>query len=195
MKKDFFIAAIGASAGGLPALKAFFNSVPEKSGIAYVVLTHLPKRPVSTLGHLLSKHTSLPVIRLTEDTPVKPDHIYVLIENTMVTIQNGIILIRERREDEIINHSVNIFLCSLAVDRREKAVGIVLSGGGSDGLEGVKQISKNGGYVMIQTPESAEVSGMPESIARFDHPAVTATPGQLPGKLLEWVKHQDNKIN
>jgi two-component system chemotaxis response regulator CheB len=142
MKKDFFIAAIGASAGGLPALKAFFRSVPEKTGIAYVVLTHLPKRRVSTLGHLLSRHTSLPVIRLTEDTPVRPDHIYVLIENTMATIQNGIIRLRERRADEIINQSVNIFFCSLAEEHREKAVGIVLSGGGSDGLEGAKRISK-----------------------------------------------------
>lgn len=188
MKKDFFIAAIGASAGGLPALKAFFRSVPEKTGIAYVVLTHLPKRPVSTLGHLLSRHTSLPVIRLTEDTPVRPDHIYVLIENTMATIQNGIIRLRERRADEIINQSVNIFFCSLAEEHREKAVGIVLSGGGSDGLEGAKRISKNGGYSMIQTPESAEVSGMPKSVALFDHPAVAATPDKLPEKLLEWVK-------
>jgi two-component system chemotaxis response regulator CheB len=180
MKEDFFIAGIGASAGGLPALKAFFKSVPERSGIAYVVLTHLPKRPVSKLGPLLSLHTSLPVIRLTEDTPVRPDHIYVLVENKMATIRNGTIKLRERRPDEIINQSVNIFFCSLADDRREKSVGIVLSGGGSDGLEGGKHISKNGGYVMIQIPESAEVSGMPGSIALFDHPAVKTTPDKLP---------------
>ena len=192
MKRDFFIAGIGASAGGLPALRAFFCAVPEKSGIAYVVLTHLPKCPVSTLGNILSRHTSLPVVRLTKDTPVEPDHIYVLIENTMATIDKGIIRIRERRNDEIINQSVNLFLHSLADDRREKAVGIILSGGGSDGLEGVKQIFKNGGNVMIQTPESAEVSGMPESVALFDHLAVAALPDQLPGKLLEHISHKEN---
>jgi two-component system chemotaxis response regulator CheB len=187
MKEDFFIAGIGASAGGLPALKAFFRSVPERSGIAYVVLTHLPKRPVSNLGHLLSRHTSLPIIRLTEDIPVRPDHIYVLIENTMATISKGIIRIRERREDEIINQSVNLFFSSLAVDRREKAIAIVLSGGGSDGLTGVKCIAQNGGYVMIQTPESSEVSGMPGSVALFGRPAVASSPDQLPRKLLEWI--------
>lgn len=192
MQKDFFIAGIGASSGGLPALIAFFNSVPITSGVAFVVLTHLPKHPVSSLAYLLLRQTSLPVKRLTENTLVRPDHIYVLIENTMATIRNGVIKVRERKEDEIMNQSINLFFNSLADDLREKAVGIILSGGGSDGLKGVNRIFKNGGYIMIQTPESAEVSGMPESVALFGHPAVIALANQLPGKLLDWISSKKN---
>jgi len=70
---------------------------------------------------------------------------------------------------------------------------IILSGGGTDGLNGVKRIAENGGYIIIQTPESAEVSGMPESVAIFSHPSVVALPHQLPGKLLEWVKQNQSK--
>ena len=106
----------------------------------------------------------------------------------MVTVKEGILLLRERRKEEIINNAVDIFFESLAADFGEKAAGIVLSGCGSDGFLGSTAIKSNGGIIMVQDPESAQFSGMPETIVNFDHPAVKATPAQLATQLLKRVE-------
>ena len=130
--KNFFAAGVGASAGGLNALKDFLEPIPLKTGVAFVIVTHLRRTHESQLDLILSKHTCLPVIRLSEDMPIKPDNVYVLIENTMIEVDDGIIRVRKREEHELVNHAVDLFLTSLATDFKSRAIGIVLSGCGSD---------------------------------------------------------------
>jgi len=187
MKHDFFAAGIGASAGGLPALKEFLKLIPAKTGIAYIVVTHLRREHPTQLDELLRRCTPLPVCRLTSDTRLQPDHLYVLAENSMVTLNKGVLTIRERNEKEVVNNAVDIFFTSLATDFEDKAIGIILSGCGSDGLKGSKAIKANGGFVMVQSPESSQFSSMPETIIKQDHPVVKAPPAKLAAELLRRV--------
>lgn len=187
MKHQFFAVGIGASAGGLPALKEFFKATPIHSGVAYIVVTHLWRKGQSRLDELLSLYTSLPVHRLSGDIALQPDHVYVLAENTMLTLQSGILTVRERGENEVLNNAVDIFFTSLAADFREKAIGIVLSGCGSDGLKGSKAIKEHGGFVMVQSPVSSLFSSMPETIINHDHPVFEATPGKLAEELFKRI--------
>src|ERR1700712_3264310 len=184
MDHKFFAVGIGASAGGVPALKKFFGPIPLNTGIAFIVVTHLKREHESQLDQVIRLHTLMPVCRLTANTRIRPDHIYVLVENTMATLIDGIINVRERGAKELINNSVDIFFASLAADFRKKAVGIILSGSGSDGLKGSKDIEQNGGFVMVQSPESSQFAGMPETIIKLNHPIVLAEPEKLALELL-----------
>ncbi|RFZ92896.1 hypothetical protein D0C36_16015 [Mucilaginibacter conchicola] len=132
----------------------------------------------------------MPVIRMTGDMDIKPGHVYVLIQNTFITIDGQQLILQERKKDEIINRAVDIFFHSLAESFGSEAVGIVLSGGGSDGLEGTKAIEKAGGYVMVQTPDTSKFSGMPNSVVQGDDPHIVASPVELAEKLKAWVDRQ-----
>ena len=187
MKHDFFAVGIGASAGGLSAIREFLKPIPAKTGIAYIVVTHLTRQHKSRLDELLKKSTPLPVCRLAADTRLEPDHLYVLAENSMVTLHDGVLTVRERGENEVLNNAVDIFFTSLASDFEEKAVGVILSGCGSDGLKGSKAIKNHGGVVLVQSPESSQFAGMPETIITEDHPVAEAAPANLAEELLRRV--------
>lgn len=187
MKRDFFAVGIGASGGGLEALGRFFDHVPFNPNIAYIVITHIKRDYKSRLGSLLSTHTNLPIISVRENTTISPGNIYLMVENTFVTVQNGELIVRERMPHEIINKAVNIFFSSLAADFGERAVGIILSGAGDDGLDGANAISREGGYIMTQTPDSSLFSGMPINIIQHDHPAAILDPDDLASQLMSYV--------
>jgi len=169
MKRTFFTVGIGASAGGLNPLSEFFDYLSSDLPAAFVVVTHLSREHPSMLGSLLSTHTNMPVIRVEHDMDLKPGNIYVLIENKTLTVKDARLIV-ENRDSEIVNSAVNVFFESLATDFGAKAIGIILSGGGHDGLDGAKLINKMGGNVIVQDPTSAEVNGMPLSIINHDHP-------------------------
>ena len=187
MKKEFFAVGIGASGGGIEALGDFFDHIPLHPDIAYIVVTHIKRDHKSRLGHILSKHTHLPIINVTGDTVITPGNIYLMIENTFVTVENGVLKVRERMPDEIINKAINIFFKSLANDFKEKAIGIVMSGAGNDGLDGANAIGKTGGYVMTQTPDTSLFASMPVSIIEHDHPSAILDPEDLADHLINFV--------
>ncbi len=191
MNKSFFTVGIGASAGGQAALTEFFDQLSPDSEAAFVVVTHLMRDRRSILNHILSKHTLLPVLRVEEDMPVLPGHIYVMTENTTVEVRNGWLKVRQR-DERIENMAVDIFFESLADDFGKKAVGIILSGGGSDGLRGALKINKLGGNVMVQDPHTAQVNGMPNSIIDHDHPTVIRNPSELAANVNHLCRNQKN---
>lgn len=121
MTKSFFTVAIGASAGGLSPLIDFFDHIPININCAFVVITHLKRDHRSSLDELLSKHTSLPLIRMEKDMQLEVGNIYLLIENTAVKITNGYLKV-EARDDKVANSSVNIFFKSLADDCGEMGI-------------------------------------------------------------------------
>jgi two-component system CheB/CheR fusion protein len=189
MKRDFFAVGVGASGGGLEALGKFFDHVPFDPQIAYIVITHIKRDYKSRLGKLLSAHTNLPIISVRENTVINPGNIYLMVENTFVTVEDGELIVRERMPDEIVNKAINIFFRSLAADFGEKAIGIVLSGAGDDGLDGAIAISREGGYIMTQTPDSSLFSGMPISIIEHDHPSAILDPDDLARQLMAYVNN------
>ena len=147
MEDKFYVVGIGASAGGLIALKEFFDHIPLGTPAAFIVVTHLKREKRSILSDLLGAHTPLPIGRMDKDVQIEAGNIYVLTENTALTIENNWLKV-STRDNKIINSSVDILFKSLATQFKARAIGIILSGGGNDGLEGALQLAKSGGKVI-----------------------------------------------
>ncbi|MBB5624137.1 two-component system CheB/CheR fusion protein [Pedobacter cryoconitis] len=193
MIKTFFTVGIGASAGGIPALIEFFDHLPSGLESAFIVATHLMRDRPSKLNQIISRHTTLPVIRLEKDAKLEIGKIYVIIENTTVTVRDGCLKV-QKRDERIFNSCVDTLFESLATDFKEKAIGIILSGGGNDGLSGAKMIKENGGKVLVQSPNSAECTGMPLSIIGGDHPIAIERPGEIARHLDHLCKVYSNNV-
>lgn len=183
---DFYIVGIGSSAGGLEALTNLFIHMDEKPGMAFVVVPHLNRSYHSMLPFLLSKKTNLKIKHVENTDVVERNVIYVLPENQKVIIRNGVLYLKERPESEKINKAVDTFLISLAEDQRHKAIGVILSGLGSDGAEGAIHIKKHGGIVIVQEPSTAKFDSMPLSTISFDHPDFVIPTNKM-GNLLQEI--------
>jgi len=157
------IVGIGASAGGLAALRTFFKHVPEDSGLAYVIVVHLSPEHESHLAELLQPHVKMPVQQVSGEMPLRPDRVYVIPPNANLnTIDTHLRLSsleKRRRERAPIDH----FFRTLARTHDGHAIAVVLTGTGSDGTLGVKEIKEKGGLTVVQDPTEAEYDGMPQS--------------------------------
>ena len=160
-----FIAAIGASAGGLEALTQFFTHLPAKSGVAFVVVMHRSPDVASMLAELLGKHTALPVTEALDNTRVLPDHIYLAPAHEDLAILHGVLhyMVRTTGEKPGPHLPIDYFLTSLAQDQKERGICIILSGTGTDGTLGLRAIKSESGMAMAQDVLSAHFSGMPQS--------------------------------
>jgi chemotaxis response regulator CheB len=189
-KKNFYIAGLGASAGGQEALREFFQNFQYSKEISFVVVTHLLRDHESILDKILSRYSKMEVRRIQNSEVVEPGVIYVMPENAKVYLKNGTLILKPRESDEIINRTIDTFFNSLAEDQREKSIGIVFSGMGSDGAEGVKTIHEHGGIVLVQEPRSTEFKSMPDSAINRDHPNEVLPPAQLARNLLNFLENK-----
>jgi two-component system, chemotaxis family, CheB/CheR fusion protein len=160
------IVGIGASAGGLDALRRFLKAMPADSGLAIVIIQHLDPDHTSILGELLATHSRMPVQTISGGMQVRANHIFVIPPNTTLTIRGSRFELHRHEERRSIRTLIDSFFRSLAAERRQRAIGIVLSGMGSDGALGLKAIHVAGGMTMAQAPESAEFASMPQSAIR-----------------------------
>ena len=160
------VAGIGASAGGFEAICAFFDAMPADSGIAFVVIQHLPPGQKSLAAELIGKHTKMPVVEAQDGTRVEANHVYTIPPGTYPSIRDCVLHLAAPEADGGLRLSIDHFFRSLGEDRHARAIGIILSGSGSDGALGLKSIAANGGVVLVQRPETAQFDGMPrEAIA------------------------------
>lgn len=155
------IVGIGASAGGLEALEAFFSNMPATEDFAFVVVQHLSPDYKSLMAELLAKHTSIPILQGEDGVEVRPGRIYLIPRKKNMTIYKQKLFLTEQEHG--LNLPIDIFLRSLAEDAGEKAVGIILSGTGSDGSRGIRAIKEAGGLVIVQDSDDAKFDGMPRS--------------------------------
>lgn len=155
--------AIGASAGGLEALKAFFDNVPDDSQNGYVIIQHLSPDYKSMMGELLRKSTNLTINEVINGTEVKAGHIYLIPPANNLILKDGVLWLKEKPKNQTLNLPIDMFFESLARERKEKAIGVILSGTGSDGTRGARAIKENDGMIMVQEPEEAQFDGMPQS--------------------------------
>ena len=181
--------AIGASAGGLEAIESFFTHMPFTSGLAFIVIQHLSPDYKSLMVELLSKKTAMPVQRAEDGMAVLPDHVYLIPPKKNLRIFHGKLLLSEQDHARGINLPIDVFMRSLAEDQGEKAIGIVLSGTGSDGMRGVRTIKESGGMVMVQDEESAKFDGMPKAAQSTGLVDFVLPPDQMPTQLLAFVMH------
>ncbi|MEO2063087.1 MAG: CheR family methyltransferase [Christiangramia sp.] len=157
------IVAVGASAGGLEALKLFFKKIPENDKNAYVVIQHLSPDYKSMMGELLKKNTNLPIVQISDQMEVKGGQIYLIPPANNLVLEDNILILRDKPKNQTLNLPIDMFFESMAQQREERAIGIVLSGTGSDGTRGVRAIKEHNGMVMVQDPSEAKFDGMPKS--------------------------------
>ncbi len=160
---SFPIVGVGSSAGGLEALKTLFGAMPTDSGMAFVLIQHLDPTHESLMVELLARYTSLKVVQIENDMPVEPNRIHVIPPATSLTIRNGILRLGQPFERRNVRMPIDVFFVSLAEDQQERAIGVVLSGTGSDGTLGLREIKARNGLAVVQDPEGAQYDGMPRS--------------------------------
>ncbi|MGK0300278.1 MAG: two-component system CheB/CheR fusion protein [Planctomycetota bacterium] len=163
--ENFPIVGIGGSAGGLAAFQAFFAGLPNEVGvgIAVVLVQHLAPDHKSILAELLRPYTQMKVIEVTDGVQVRPNCAYIIQPNCDLALINGRLQVFEPAASRGHRLPIDFFFRSLAQDQRERAIGVVLSGSGSDGTQGVRAIKGEGGMVMAQSLDSTEYDGMPRS--------------------------------
>jgi two-component system CheB/CheR fusion protein len=157
------IVGIGASAGGLEAFTELLKHLPVDAGVAYVLVQHLDPTHRSLLSELLAKTTTLPVREIAEGTRVQANQIYVIPPNCDLAIHDGVLKLSPREKGAGPARSIDTFLRSLALDQKERAIGVILSGAGSDGAQGLKAIKSAGGCTFAQDNRSARYDSMPRS--------------------------------
>jgi two-component system CheB/CheR fusion protein len=190
VKPSFFIAGIGASAGGLEALKLFFDQTRPDGGMAYVIVQHLDPTHKSLLSDLLSGHTKMPVKQIRNGVKVKPNCVYVIPPNKDLIISNQKLLLIELPDNRRNRRPIDSFFHSLADDQKENAIGIVLSGTGTEGTLGLKEIKANGGMSIVQDPATAQFDGMPQSAINAKVADYILPPEKMPEKLLDYIKER-----
>ena len=192
----FPVVGVGASAGGLAAFRQLLGAIPEKSGLAWVLVQHLDPNHESMLPELLQRATKIPVLEIADEVTVLPDHIYILPSNKMLVANDGVLQLSARTTKKgERNLPIDLFFTSLAEIHHSHAIGVVLSGTGTDGTLGLKAIRDNGGITVAQD-ESAAHAGMPNSAVRAGVVDFVLRPRDIPPKLAEVVSViQKNRVH
>ena len=191
IKENFPIVGIGASAGGLAAFEAFFSGMPADvdPGMAFVLVQHLAPDHSSILTALMQRYTRMKVYEVEDGMVVQKNCAYIIPPNRDMAFLNGTLQLMEPVEPRGHRLPIDFLFRSLAQDQRERAIGIVLSGTGSDGTLGVRAIKGEGGMVMAQIPESCEFDGMPRSAIATGMVDFVLSPAEMPGQLIAYVAH------
>ena len=181
---------IGASAGGLAMIEQFLARVTPDSGLAYVVVQHLDPTHKAMLVELLQRSTSMPVLEVTESMRLQPDVVYVIPPNRDLTLAAGLLHLSPPTQPRGLRLPIDLLFASLARDQGERAIGVVLSGMGSDGTIGLQAIKLQGGLTLAQSPESAQFDSMPRSAIAAGCVDIVGLSADLPGHILRVAAEQ-----
>ncbi len=184
-----YIVGIGASAGGLEAIELFFSRMPADSGMSFIVIQHLSPDHKSLMVELLSKRTQMPVHRAEDGMLVEENSIYLIPPKKNLTIFHSKLFLKEQDRIQGINLPIDLFLQSLAEDAGEKAIAVILSGTGSDGMRGSRMVKEAGGMIMVQTEESAKFDGMPRAAISTGLVDFILPPEEMPAQLQSFIKY------
>jgi len=185
----FPIVGIGASAGGLEALEQFLGHVPENSGMAFVIVQHLDPTHKGIMCELLARITAMEVFQVSDRMRVKPNCVYVIPPNKDMSILHGVLHLFEPTAPRGLRLPIDFFLRSLAEDRKEQSIGVILSGMGSDGTMGLRAIKEKAGLALAQAPASAKFDSMAKSAIAAGLADIIAPAEDLPGKILDYLRH------
>lgn len=180
------LVAIGGSSGGLQAFRDMLEQLSPKTGMTFVYVSHqashAPHHETQIL-ELLQRHTAMRVLPVEEGQRPLPDHVYMLLPGSYLVLAGGAFHLQSRQESDATPDTINRFFRSVAEDQRNFAVGVVLSGADSDGAEGLKTIKGEGGFALVQSPDSAIHHGMPRRSIAADHVDVVLPPPALAVEL------------
>ena len=187
--EQFLIVGIGASAGGIQALKSFFAQVPKNSNMAYVVILHLSPEHESKLAEILQVTSEIPVTQVRQRVKVEPNQVYVIPPNQNLAMTDGHLDLVSTIGAEERRSPIDLFFRTLAETNNDRAVSVILSGTGADGSVGLKRIKEHGGVVFAQNVDEAEYTDMPRNAiatGMVDHVLPVA---EIPGKILAFKDH------
>ena len=189
-QERFFIVGIGASAGGVQALEAFFQNLPDNPEAAFVVVQHLSPNHRSMMTEILQRKTSLPVQDVQDQIRLTPAKVYVLPPGKSMVLEDQ----RLRLEDvpNSPHYPINLFFQSLAEGWGERTIAILLSGTGNDGTEGLQAVSRVGGVALVQSPETAQFTSMPTSAIPSGLVDEVLSPEDLAQTVYELIRFSEN---
>ncbi|MGY4540039.1 two-component system CheB/CheR fusion protein [Mucilaginibacter sp. UYNi724] len=182
-----YIIAIGASAGGLEAISAFFDYTPLDS-VSYILIQHLSADFKSQMVQILAQHSKLQVVEAIENVDIKANTVYLIPSNKFMIVKNGRLILSDKKDQPRPHMTIDYFFKSLAEERGNKAIGIILSGTGDDGSKGIQAIKKAGGIVLVQDPNTAGFNGMPLAAIATDCADKILSPEAMPQVIEEYVK-------
>jgi chemotaxis methyl-accepting protein methylase/signal transduction histidine kinase len=185
----FPIVGIGASAGGLDAFKKFFSAMPADSGAAFVLIQHLDPTRESLTAELVGTYTRMRVVQVEDGMPVEANRVYVIPPNAYLSIRERTLRLSAPTAPRSLRMAVDFFLRSLAEDQHENAIGVILSGTGTDGTLGLKEIKAGGGMTMVQDPQTVQHDGMPRSAIAGGNADYILPAEQMADALLAYVQH------
>jgi len=188
-ERIFPIVGIGASAGGLEALDLFLRNVPADSGLTFVIVQHLEPTQKDFMVQLLQRATAMKVVQVRDRTIVERSCVYVIPPNKEMSILHGVLHLLDRVASHGLHLPIDFFFRSLADDQRDRSLGVILSGMGSDGTLGLRAIKDKGGATFVQAPASAKCDGMPRSAMDAGLADVVAPAEVLPGEIIAYLQH------
>jgi len=188
-RPGFPIVGIGASAGGLEALESFFSHVPVKSAMAFVVIQHLDPTHKSIMGSLLKKYTAMDISEISDGLRMEKDRVYLAPPDHNIEVIDNTLHFRTPEKIRSVNLPIDFFFRSLADDQGERAIGVILSGTGTDGTLGLKAIKGAGGMAMVQEEAQAKFSGMPKSAIDTGIVDFVLPVEKMPLQLLKYITH------
>ncbi|UQB41772.1 PAS domain-containing protein [Thiomicrospira microaerophila] len=183
-----FVVALGASAGGLEALEKFFAACPTDTGLPFIVIQHLSPDHKSMMADLLGRYTAMPIKLVEEGMPIQPNHVYLIPAGTIMRVVGGHFVLTQKTP-HVLSLPIDIFFTSMAEEYGDKAIGIILSGTGSDGTRGAYVINESGGFLLAQSPKEAKFNGMPNSVIATGLIDDVLDAEQLAERLLDYVKN------
>ncbi len=183
------VVAIGASAGGLEPIGHLLNAIPSHSGLAFVVIQHLDPVVPTLLPELLTKHTTMTVRTIEDGIAARANEVYVVPPGAYLSITSGVLHLSVAPPGVGVRMPIDRFLGSLAHDRGKCGIGIILSGTGADGGNGLKALKHAGGLTLVQDPEEAQFDGMPRNAIATAAPDLVLTVKEMPAAILRYVRH------
>jgi len=185
----FPIVGVGASAGGLECFKNFFGSLPSDCGMAFVLIQHLDPTRESLTAELVGTYTHMQVTQAEDGMPIEANHVYVIPPNKYLSVRDRTLRLSAPSAPRSLRMAIDHFFDSLAADQQDNAIGIILSGTGTDGTLGLKEIKAVGGMTMVQDPHTAQHDGMPRSAIAGGCADYILPVEQLADSLLAYVQH------
>ena len=194
-RNPYPIVGMGASAGGIEALKEFFSATSADSGMAYIVIQHLSPSHQSLMADILGRCTSMPVSQIENGMQVEPNQVYVIRPGYTVTLKDARLHLGEPTGGRGHRRPIDDFFRSLAEEQKENAIAVILSGTGTNGSAGAQAIKAAGGLCIAQEPDSAEFPGMPQSLIHAGYADQVLAAGEIPAALRQYVQHPFLDLN
>ena len=184
--QSYPIVGMGASAGGLEAFQKFLSRMPADNGMAFILVPHLDARHKSAMTELLQRCTQMPVVEITDGMRPEPNRIHIIPANGTLAIDRGTLRVTTPRDP---GNTIDAFFRSLAEDQAENAIGVILSGSGSDGALGIKAIKEHGGFTVAQASPSSRFDSMPHSAVATGLVDLVLPAEEMPAKLVDYARH------